>query len=328
MITHLAAPGRIARRHAAAIALAGLGAATLSPNAHAGFSAEGSVQNITLTALDANGQPAGDGAFSLSGTGDPFAWLTGATTTNQADPWADVRTADAVWNRTGTSLPPVGLAVQLAQSGTGFGYQSQVNASGLSVQAQASGVTRDLAVWANLGSQRYGQNVVSLAPHTTLQIDATVSYALHQDGLCIGKLCDAAFLLAGVLTYGDGWVGGNAVVKAIAPVAVDTTAYGSFVAQQLGQLSGSEHVSGWLFNDSDVWANQDFYISLETIGASVDFVPAVPEPSSWALMLCGLGIVGRLVKRQRTQGQCGVAGPHELSAAVRVRGARDTAAAT
>lgn len=277
------------RRALMPAALAVMAAAT-SPAAMAGFNAQGWVTGITLTAMDENNQPVDNSLYTINPAGGDtnFAWVQGAQTNDPADPWSNTRGAGASWigsSGNPSSLPTADAGTAFTQdTGATYSYEAHVNTVGLFAQASGSGATNYVTASASMGSSSGSENFVSLAPHTILRIDSTVSYNLRQDGQCNGNLCDGALLSAVIATYADGTAGGPSAFQSISPQAVEVTPYSTFVAEQSGQLNGQQQLTGWVVNDTDNWANYDFYISLTVAGASVT---PVPEPSTMVLVLAG-----------------------------------------
>jgi len=286
-------------------ALAATAFLALSPAAQAGFSVQGSVHDITFTALDMNDQPAGDGLFTLGGAGviDNFAVVASAQGTDPSNLWTDYRNTVVPWSGSTTTLPPAGLTAQLSGSSAFASYQVTIDSAGLSLQGSASGDTRYVGLSADLGPQRYDQTLLSLAPHTILRIDSSVDYTLQQGGSCNASACDAAFVQATIFVVNpDGSAGGNSVYAGITAAAADAngnvignTGYASFLGLQTRSATASESLSGWLVNDSDSWANYAFYIELQGSGASIT---AVPAPASAWLMLAGLLGTGMRARRR------------------------------
>lgn len=296
MASHRSTRSLTLKRRALMPAIAAVMAAAVSPAAMAGFNAQGWVTDITLTAVDETYQPLGNSSslytINPAGGDTNFAWVYGAQTNDAADPWSNTRSTSAPWigsSGNPSSLPTADAGTAFTQDTSAtYNYEAHVNTVGLFVQASATGATNYVTASANMGSASGSENFVSLAPHTILRIDSTVSYNLQQDGQCNGNLCDGVELSAFIATYADGTSGGPAVFKSISPQAIEVTPYASFVADQAGQLNGQEHLSGWVVNDTDNWANYDFFVSLTVAGASVT---AVPEPTGAALLLAGLGVV-------------------------------------
>lgn len=67
-------------------------------------------------------------------------------------------------------------------------------------------------------------------------------------------------------------------------------------------LFGSQNASFGFIN-SETYLQTSF--TTTSVQASIMALPAVPEPASWALMIAGFGVVGRVLRRRGASTRCG-----------------------
>jgi len=90
-------------------------------------------------------------------------------------------------------------------------------------------------------------------------------------------------------------------------IVYDTTfdlASGTFAVDASAQSAYGSMISGWMSAGSTLMANNIFGLrdGLRGNGNQQDLVIAVPEPSTYALMLAGLGAIGFVARRRARRG--------------------------
>jgi hypothetical protein len=118
----------------------------------------------------------------------------------------------------------------------------------------------------------------------------------------------------------DTWVGAGEILKLSFATAVNMVGYHAFtgsgadytqtflVSNNLGstweqrvmgtQLFDQWHAQNWLTNSGSLWFKTD---TADFRLGALKITSAVPEPSTYALLLAGLGVVGFMARRRRAE---------------------------
>jgi hypothetical protein len=152
-------------------------------------------------------------------------------------------------------------------------------------------------------------------------IELAVPYSSPLTGSLSGFSTEQANSLA-MLFSGAGWSSngwetdaiGNGDADKITALQVgvweivyDTTfnlAEGTFAVDAAAQAAYGNMITGWMSAGNNLMANNIFALrdGLQGNGNQQDILIAVPEPSTYALMLAGLGAVGFVARRRARRG--------------------------
>ncbi len=152
-----------------------------------------------------------------------------------------------------------------------------------------------------------GAQVASAATYT---FSGQISFSAQTPSL-LGETLTVSFSLSdaavAALNGGDGSVALSSLNLSFLGQTRDLSqaidAYAQFEAGQLiGPNAGFQGLAGGDLQLVSSFGNSSFYYSLNGKDSLGDLsVSAVPEPSTWALGLAGLAVVGSLARRRRQQ---------------------------
>lgn len=76
------------------------------------------------------------------------------------------------------------------------------------------------------------------------------------------------------------------------------------VSGNAGELFSSISITGWLNKENTIPGS---FTKIEHVNVDTVSLSAVPEPTTWAMMIAGIGLVGASMRRRRTAGQAALA---------------------
>lgn len=212
---------------------------------------------------------------ALTGTNQVSAGLAFDIKRNGSSIWGSSATLSS--NAGGTKYTTTGDASLYNGSGT---YYSVAGAS-RSVDLGVINAGQSITLSYEMSSFANGVSVAGpdrIVPETTYHVP--------------GQWVDSCW---GECGYGDGGYGGSVIIQYVDGYDVIVPAH-----TVLGTASGSHASSGDPFGVD--WNGQAYFTgqpSADPFGNSVTFTAAVPEPSEYALMLAGLGLMGWTARRRR-----------------------------
>lgn len=271
-------------RKPAALPLAALLLVVSGTTAHAQVSASASLSNIRFETLDLRPDDGVTGGYTMKhddrsqGFWDQSSWVMRQRGGDNWEYFIDL--GDSYGDETHSEAPAAAAYSGSATHDPASGYSSEaalskrgaVHATASSLLAAISGIPHTEDRWAGL----------RVDPYTSLTISFDAVVAGHDLGLLDGATSSAR---SHVFINWEGVTGGSAYSSARLDV-------GTLLDDKADSFARSERLQLTITNDEPDYLVGSLHLGADAVAA------AVPEPSTYALFVAGLGALGWAVRRR------------------------------